>query len=76
MSLYGCNNKPRPTAESSYVAQAGWSETFRDGLGAPCRVPIYIDIKSAFGTTACQYTLAHATDPECSGCVHRSKDAA
>lgn len=76
MSKYGCHNRPRPTAESSYVAQKGWSETFRDGFGAPQRVPIYVDIKSAFGTTACQYTIHHATDPDCSGCVHRAKDAA
>lgn len=76
MSQYGCHNKPRPTAESSYVAQAGWSALYRDGFGGPCRDPIYVDIKSAFGTTTCQYTLTHATDPLCSGCAHRAKDAA
>jgi hypothetical protein len=76
VSRYGCHNKPRPTPESSYVAQVAWSETFRNGFDEPQRVPVYVDVKSAFGTTACQYTLTHAADPECSGCVHRSKDAA
>lgn len=76
MSIYGCHNKPRPTVDSGYVAQVAWSETFRDGFGAPCRTPVYVDIKSAFGTTDCQYTQQHAADPECSGCVHRAKDAA
>jgi hypothetical protein len=73
MSLYGCNNKPRPTARSSYVAQIGWKTSPRDSLGPVTRTPICGRIKSAFGTTECQYTLTHAADPECSGCVHRSK---
>ena len=74
MSIYGCHNKPRPTADSSYVAQSGWSETFRDSLGNPSRIPMYVDIKSAFGSTACQYTLTNASDPVCSGCVHRKTE--
>jgi hypothetical protein len=76
MTKYACHNKPRPTPASTYVAQSGWGEVFRDGFGNPCRVPTYVDVKSAFGTTDCQYTKTHATDPECSGCVHRTKDAA
>lgn len=71
---YGCHNRPRPTAETSYVAQAGWSETFRDGFGAPQRVPVYVDIKAAFGTTACQYTHGHPADPGCAGCEHQLKE--
>lgn len=76
MSLYGCHNKPRPTSRSSYVAQISWKTSPRDSLGLVMRTPIYGRIKSAFGTTACQYTQTHAADPECSGCVHRSKDPA
>jgi hypothetical protein len=76
MTLYGCHNKPRPTAESSYIAQSSWSETFRDGMGNPSRVPFYVDVQSAFGTTDCQYTRTHAGDPQCSGCVHRAREAA
>jgi hypothetical protein len=74
MSIYGCHNKPRPNADSSYIAQSSWSATFRDGFGAPHRTPQYIDIKSAFGTTGCQYTKQHASDPQCAGCVHRMKE--
>lgn len=76
MSQYGCHNKPRPDPSGTYVAQAAWSKTFRDGFGNPHRTPLYVDVKSAFGTTDCQYTKTHASDPQCSGCVHRTKDAA
>jgi hypothetical protein len=76
MSAYGCHNKLRPTSDSAYVAQSSWSETIRDGFGNPCRVPVYVDVKSAFDAKDCQYTRMHASDPECSGCVHRAKDAA
>lgn len=64
--MYGCHNKPRPTKDSNYIAQSGWLH-MRDGFGAPCPMPVYTDIKSAFGTTACQYDKS-ATDKSCKGC--------
>lgn len=67
---YSCHNKPRPTKDSSYVAQAGWVD-MRDGLGTPIRAPVLRDIKSAFGTTTCQYDKSQ-TDPACFGC-HQQK---
>jgi hypothetical protein len=76
MSIYGCHNKPRPVEGAPYMAQSEWSRSFRDKVGQPYRVPIYIDIKSAFDTTDCQYTKQHAADPHCSGCVHRAKENA
>lgn len=64
---YGCNNKPRPTEESKYTAQAGWSETFPAERGAVYRAPIYVEVKSAFGTTACQYDKSKS-DKGCENC--------
>lgn len=74
MSIYGCHNKPRPQPHHSYVAQVGWMDQ-RDGFNEPCPAPIYQDIYFMM-STPCQYTKQHASDPECSGCVHRTKDAA
>lgn len=69
----GCFNKPRPVAGAvTHLAQAGWSETFRDGFGAPHRTPILVDIKHVM-TTECQYTLT-TPDPACAGCVHEKKE--
>lgn len=66
---YGCHNRPRPVAGSSYLAQSGWSEPIYDGFGQPHRTPIYTEIIGTFGTTLCQYDKA-ATDPSCAGCAH------
>lgn len=66
--LYGCHNKPLPTTGKTYVAQSGWSETFRDGFGAPCRVPVYVDVPHVM-STECRYD-ASATDRMCAGCGH------
>lgn len=53
---YGCHNKPRPTAASSYIAQSEWEKTVPgDKYGNPTRQPLYRNVHSAFGTTACQY---------------------
>jgi hypothetical protein len=73
MSIYGCWNKPRPTADSSHIAQFGWFGK-KDGPLNTEKHPVYIEVKSAFGSTDCQYTIQHATDPHCSGCVHRAKE--
>jgi hypothetical protein len=67
----GCWNKPRPTAETTHVGQAGWSPIFRDGFGAPCRAPVLVDIPHRMSTT-CQYDKS-ATDAGCAGCVHGAK---
>jgi hypothetical protein len=69
-SKYSCHGKPRPATHSTYKAQAGWK------LWQNTRKPFYVDIKSAFGTTECQYTKDHAGDPQCSGCVHQFKEEA
>ena len=68
MSIYSCHNKPRPTADSSYIAQSGWK------VWQKKRVPVQVVIKSAFGTLECQYTKDHAGDTECAGCEHKNKE--
>lgn len=72
--IYGCNNKPLQSPDATYVAQAGWSETFRDGFGNPCRAPVYVEIKAAFGTTTCQYDKT-TTDRMCAGCWQAERAA-
>lgn len=66
LHLAGCHNRPRPTAETSYVAQAGWREY--EERGEPVRVPVLVRIKHAM-STSCQYDKS-ATDSACGGCVH------
>lgn len=69
---YGCLNAPRPAAgAATHLAQAGWSDTFRDGFGAPHRTPVMVEIHHVM-TTECQYTKQHAADPGCAGCQHQS----
>ena len=70
----GCNGKPRPRADATYMAQAGWLEV-RDNLGRPGRVPVMVDIKATFGTTACQFDRS-ATDSICTGCPHGAQAGA
>lgn len=69
---YGCHNKPRPNANSTYIAQKGWSLALRDKFRVPHRIPIFTDIKSAFGTTTCQYD-ASCHDKGCTGCTHAAE---
>lgn len=66
---YGCHNRPRPTADSSYQTQNGYETDF---LGRRIR-PVYKAIKSAFGTTSCQYDKS-ATDAACAGCEHAKQE--
>lgn len=75
MSIYGCHSKPRQTSESSYIAQQGWVGK-KDGFFNTEKHPVYIEVKSAFGTTECQYTKQHPSDKECSGCPHQAKEKA
>lgn len=63
--VYGCHDKPRPTSETSYVAQAS-IEIIRDGFGAPFRQPAYVDIKHTMSTN-CRYDKWQ-TDDRCRGC--------
>ena len=68
VTLAGCNNRPRPRADATYVAQAGWSHYVeRD---SPVRRPVMVNIKATFGTTACQNDRS-ATEACCTGCQHR-----
>jgi hypothetical protein len=76
MSIYGCHNKPRPVANSTYLAQLGYAEPIDEGWGTFSRAAEYVEVESAFDTTDCQYTKQHAADPHCSGCVHRTKENA
>lgn len=64
--VYGCHSKPRPTVQSSYLAQSGWYESGQTNTRYPRMVPI----KSAFGTTACQYDRSQF-DQACFGCPHQ-----
>lgn len=68
--VYGCHNRPRPTAETSYVAQAGF-KIVRDGFDAPWRVPALVTIKHTLSTN-CRYDLS-AADQRCAGCAHGSQ---
>lgn len=67
MSTYGCWNKPRPTAKAPLPVQDGW----RDLSNGRSRYPNMVTTPFAM-TTECQYTRQHASDPQCSGCVHRA----
>jgi len=72
MIIAGCKNKPRPTAESSYIAQDGWSEY--EDRGAPVRVPRWKRIFHIM-STECVYTQT-TPSPHCEGCEHRKKEPA
>lgn len=73
MSIYGCHSKPRPAPGATYVAQRGWRQRVAQ---SPDRAPDWAHVDATFGTTACQYTLTHASDPLCAGCPHRSTEVA
>lgn len=76
MSIYGCHNKPRPNAGTAVLAQDGWVYGLFDyEAGHTDRIARIVQTPYAMSTD-CQYTRTHATDPLCSGCVHRAKDAA
>ncbi|MGZ3676612.1 MAG: hypothetical protein ACXVCO_20095 [Ktedonobacterales bacterium] len=68
MSIYSCHNKSRPTKHGTYKAQSGWK------IWQHTRKPIYVDIKTVFDLSRCDYTQQHASDPECLGCAHRAKE--
>ena len=68
MTLAGCNGKPRPHPDATYVAQAGWTEYVEHG--ALARKPVLVGIKATFGAIECRYDLS-ATDACCTGCEHR-----
>ena len=68
----GCWNRPRPTAETSYLAQAGWGEMYLTGQGVPHRNPVYVEVKHRL-STECQYTLT-TKDVRCAGCAHEQKE--
>lgn len=59
---YGCHGRPRPTAETTYVAQYGWEYS---GI---TRSPLTMDVYHVMSTT-CQYDKA-TTDAKCVGCEH------
>jgi hypothetical protein len=67
---YGCYDKPRPTPDTSYVAQTSF-EIQRDGFGAPSRMPVFIDVKHTMSTN-CRYDKWQ-TDDRCRGCKNAGK---
>ena len=69
MILAGCNNKPRPRADAAYMAQSGWLPLI-DSNGRETRIPVLVEIRATFGTTACQNDRS-ATEACCTGCRHR-----
>lgn len=73
--LNGCHNRPRPTAATSYQAQAGWeyrnvlcAEPYEAPRDEPTRIPVLVDIPHVM-STECRYD-ASATDQGCVACVH------
>lgn len=70
MSQYGCWNKPRPVIGKPIIVQNGWMQ-FADGVRLPetTTTPYVM-------SEPCQYTQQHASDPRCSGCVHKNKEEA
>lgn len=66
---YGCHNRPRPTAETSYPAQDGWQGgvTLRQ---TSTRLPVIVPVTHVMSTT-CQYDKS-AVDQRCGGCEHGS----
>jgi hypothetical protein len=71
MSLYGCHNKPRPTANRAIIVQDGYravlSEPPMQLYARYTTVPFSMSIE-------CKYTEHHASDPQCAGCVHRARE--
>lgn len=64
---YGCHNKPRPTAETTYAAQSGWIEY--EERNAVVRQPVWVKIPHRF-SQGCKYDKAE-TDNACDGCRHK-----
>jgi hypothetical protein len=75
MSLYGCHNKPRPTSKTTHLAQSGYVDSWKPEYVATARTPVWIVVPHVMSTD-CKYTQQHASDPQCSGCVHKSKEEA
>lgn len=76
MSLYGCHNKPRPTAGAALLVQDGYvSGLFDYEAGHTDRIDRMVSVPFVL-SVPCQYTHQHAADPQCSGCEHRTKEAA
>jgi hypothetical protein len=67
--MYSCKNKPRPSKETSYLAQDGWFED-PDGM---TRKPKMVRIKSNFDFSVCKHveSLEAYLDPQCDGCQWR-----
>jgi hypothetical protein len=74
MSLYGCQNKPRPEYGAPLLVQQGWNQMSGhadDGtIGLLTRM---VEIPYVMSTD-CQYTKQHASDPQCMGCIHQAKE--
>lgn len=70
-SVYGCHNRPRPTAATSYPAQDGWQGgvTLRQ---TATRMPVIVPIAHTLSTN-CRYDLS-AADQRCAGCAHGQSD--
>lgn len=69
--LNGCNNKPRPTPEKTYMAQDGYNQGVKTALEIPTRLPLMVAVPHRM-TTTCQYDKSE-TDKGCAGCAHGSQ---
>jgi len=76
MSIYGCHNKPRPVIGAPINVQDGYHVGIFDYEdGTSDRIDRIVQVPYGM-STPCQYTKLHVADPQCSGCVHRARDAA
>jgi hypothetical protein len=65
---YGCWNKPRPTEDSSYLAQDGW-ETQYVGSGDFEGTAWFVEVRNVM-STECRYDMS-LKDAKCDGCEWR-----
>ncbi len=70
MTRPGCHNKPRPTPETTHIAQDGWREYTERGI--PVRVPVLVEVKHRM-STECMYDV-RTTNPGCAGCHQAATD--
>lgn len=73
-AVYGCWNKPRPTADSYYMAQDGWDMEYVgpddiDGRDWFQGAAMFFEVKHAM-STECRFDMS-LKDPKCEGCEWR-----
>lgn len=66
MSIYGCHNKPRPTANAPLPVQDGWYKSAMSNTRYP-----RMAIAPYAMSTACQYSQQQPNDSQCAGCQNK-----